>query len=185
VFGFPKGLESPVSWQFTLIESSDLTPANLRELTGLIVGSPWRSKIAVDEIATLVEWVHNGGRMLLLGFEFGDRHHGANLGELSRQFGIQPIAQYRGACRVHRKPYDVNVDYLVADSEPHRFSDGLSRIRLANAQTGDVDPGGVRWLCVGKNSVYRPAGVTYREGLFSQPHGSCLDFECKLARGCR
>jgi hypothetical protein len=61
-------------WNFQPILSEDkIAAAELGNLSGMIVGSPWRSTISSESIDELVDWVHGGGRMLLLGFELGDR----------------------------------------------------------------------------------------------------------------
>jgi hypothetical protein len=67
---------------------------------GLVVGNPWRTKITREAISVVVEWVRAGGRLLLLGFELGDRHHGGNLAELSRFFGIDPRSDIAAISRL-------------------------------------------------------------------------------------
>ena len=119
-----------------------------------------------------------GGRLLLLGFELGDRHHDGNLEDLARHFGIHPAADIVGP-RSHgpTKPYDVPVDFQVADGEPHPLTQNLSTIRLSNVQTIRVEPGGTEWLRVGKNVVYRPtrSSVVYRQGTLTQPRSQEFD----------
>ena len=73
---------------------------DLDKLSGLVVGNPWRTKITPEAISAVVEWVRAGGRLLLLGFELGDRHHGGNLAELSRFFGIDPRSDIAAISRL-------------------------------------------------------------------------------------
>lgn len=178
VFELPKALPHSVkgNWRFRpLTKTQELLSAKLSELSGLILGNPWRRKMEQEVISTLVEWVQGGGRLLLLGYELGDRHHGGNLGELSRNFGIHPCANIVGPPDYRLgKPYEVPVDFKVPEGEPHTFTAGLSTIRLANVQTVWVEPGGIEWLRVGDNVVYRPtrSSVEYHQGTLTQPRGT-------------
>lgn len=163
-------------WIFRpLNRAEDLMPAPLGSLSGLIFGSPWRERIDLDVIATIVDWVRAGGRLLILGFELGDRHHSANLGELTRHFGIHGETDIVGPPDFRgTKPYEVPVVFDVACGDPHPLTGGLEQIRLANVQTLRVEPGGVEWLRVGGNVVFRPKAdtVQYHDGTLSQPFGS-------------
>jgi hypothetical protein len=126
------------------------------------------------------KWVRSGGRLLLLGFELGDRHHDGNLAELSHHFGIDPASDIVGPtghkCE-ERKPYNDRpknkyvIDFTPSMADGHAFTDGLATIRLTNVQTVRVDPGGIEWLRVGSNVVCRPRRdcVRYRDGTMTAP----------------
>jgi hypothetical protein len=150
----------------------------LHGFSGLIFASPWRARIEPETIAATVEWVREGGRILFLGFELGDRHHDANLAELTHPFGIDPASDIVGPPGSgHRKPYDVAVDYSIPDAEAHPLTQGLAAVRLVNAQTVRVEPGGIEWLRVGRNTLYRPAAdtVEYRDGTLTTPGGAAFE----------
>jgi TIR domain len=155
----------------SLDRAADLMPARLAPFAGLIVGSPWRSRIDPDEVASIVAWVRAGGRLVLLGFELGDLHHGANLRDLSRQFGIDFATDIVGPPGLAAKPYGEPVEFTVASADAHRFTAGLTTIKLADVQTVRCEPGGHEWLRVGHNSVYQPSDVRYRDGVMTQPQG--------------
>ncbi len=158
-----------------LISEDKVASADLGALAGMLVGSPWRSAMSAECITELVDWVRAGGRMLMLGFELGDRHHGANLGELARRFGIHPMIDIVGPRDYGTgKPYNVWIDFETDAGHPHPLTHGLERIRLRNVQTVMVEPGGHEWLRVGEHGVFRPAGahVYYREGQLTQPGGA-------------
>jgi hypothetical protein len=181
VFELPRHLpvEFEGRWAFRLLDrNDDLMPARLGALSGLIVAMPFRSRLDSELIATMSDWVRDGGRMLLLGFELGDRHHDGNLGDLSRQFGIQGEADIVGPPgRGGTKPYGVPIDFAVERGDPHPLTRGLSRIRLADVQTLRVEPGGTEWLRVGDNVVWRPAreSADYFGGILSQRRGEAWD----------
>lgn len=177
----PPGVEE--DWKFhTITKTKDLLSAELSNLPGLILGSPWRQQMEQEVISAIVEWVKSGGRLLMLGFELGDRHHGGNLGELSRHFGIHPSADIVGPPNYGpNKPYEEAVDFQVADGDTHAFTKDLSSIRLTNVQTVRVEPGGIEWLRVGENVVYRPTrmSVEYRQGTLTQPRETAFDLNKK------
>jgi hypothetical protein len=69
----------------------------------------------------------------------------------------------------------VTVAFDVAGGDAHRFTAGLTTIELADVQTVRSEPGGLEWLRVGDNSVYRPSDVEYRDGALTQPQGWTCD----------
>lgn len=140
----------------------------LYELSGLIVGMPLNARMDAETASAIERWVHAGGHLLLLGYELGDRHHGGNLHELSRRFGIHPNADIVGPPDfADTKPYGV----------PVHFDYGSETIMLTNVQTLSLEPGGVAWILVGANHVFRPssASVDYHEGRLVQPRGMQFD----------
>jgi hypothetical protein len=172
-------------WKFRPIASEDkVAAAEMVSLSGMIVGSPWDATMSAECIDELVDWVHAGGRMLLLGFELGDRHHSANLGDLARRFGIHPMIDIVGPPdHGSAKPYGVWTDFRPDTDAFHPLVKGLRQIYLRNVQTVMVEPGGQEWLRVGKNAIYRPAAdrVEYRKGRLTQPAGT--QFEVNADRG--
>jgi hypothetical protein len=171
---FPFGFSG--DWQFkNLSKKKELLSEELNKLTGLIFTSPWRSKLEPEIISATIEWVKQGGRLLLLGFELGDRHHNTNLAELSYHFGISPSVDIVGSRDFgDRKPYNAVVDFNIHDAEEHFLTKGLKNIQLSNVQTLRVEPGGTEWLRVGKNVVYHAKrdSVIYRDGTMTTPGGS-------------
>jgi hypothetical protein len=172
-------------WTFHRILNEDkIAAVELGTLSGMIVGSPCRSTMSAECVDELVDWVHAGGRLLLLGFELGDRHHGGNLGDLARRFGIHPMVDMVGPCDYgQRKPYSVWMDFKPDIASRPPLTKGLDRIRLCNVQTVMVEPGGDEWLRVGEHAVYRPAGkdVQYREGQLTQPRGAQFEVNADAA----
>jgi hypothetical protein len=178
VFSFLKAVPAELKgdWVFrSITDERVFVSPQLHKLSGLMFCTPWRSKLEPDTISATVEWVKSGGRLLLLGFELGDRHHDANLAELTHHFGIDPATDIVGPPGYGpRKPYGVQVDFGIPKTETHPFVKGLATIQLTNAQTIRVEPGGREWLRVGANSVYQPVpeSVVYRDGTMTTPGGA-------------
>jgi hypothetical protein len=173
----PAGLTG--DWSFrALSDERVFLSSDLHKFSGLIFASPLDFKIEPETIAATVEWVKFGGRLLLLGFELGDRHHEANLAELSHHFGIDPAADIVGPPGyTGQKPYDVAVEFDPSQADRHDLTEGLETIRLMNVQTLRVEPGGIEWLRVGQNIVYRPRRdtVRYRKGKMTTPAGAAFE----------
>lgn len=180
-FRLPESLPEEIrkEWSFRpMTEEREFLSPDLHRLSGLILASPWRAKMKPETIAALVDWVKLGGRLLLLGFELGDRHHDGNLAVLSHHFGIDPAGDIVGpAGHGSGKPYGKPVDFSPAEADRHPFTSGLTTISLINVQTVRVDPGGIEWLRVGSNLVYRPQreSVRYRDGTLTTPGGSAFE----------
>jgi hypothetical protein len=181
IFGLAESLPPGLSgeWIFRpLTDERAFLSVDLNSMAGLIFACPWRVKLEPEVVSATVDWVTRGGRLLLLGFELGDRHHGTNLAELSHQFGIDPASDIVGP-RQHgaSKPYETPVDFETQFGDKHPLTDTLKTIRLANVQTLRVEPGGLEWLRVGENVVYRPRGdtVRYRDGTMTSPGGNAFE----------
>jgi hypothetical protein len=181
VFALPRFLpeDQQESWSFRVLDDERVfLSARLHELSGLILANPWRARMEAETISAIVEWVKAGGRLLLLGFELGDRHHNGNLAELSHHFGIDPASDIVGPREYgDLKPYNVTVDFSPSAAEQHPFTKGLTSIRLTNVQTVRVEPGGIEWLRVGSNIVYRPRrdSVQYHGGTMTTPGGAAFE----------
>jgi hypothetical protein len=168
-----KPLEVTGDWKIKPLENKNaFLSEELNKLSGLIFASPWKAKLEPEIIAATVEWVKKGGRLLLLGFELGDRHHEANLAELSQHFGISPAIDIVGPPDFkENKPYNTIIEFDPSAAENHPFHTNLNHIQLTNVQTLRVEPGGIEWLRVGQNVVYQPKreAVFYHKGVMSVP----------------
>jgi len=165
------------NWEIAeLRKEQEFLSPDLHQWAGLVLANPWRARMKPETILAIAEWVRSGGRLLLLGFELGDRHHDGNLSELSHHFGIDPAADIVGPkASGNEKPYGDEVTFKTADADPHPFTTDLTAVQFVNVQTVRVDPGGHEWLRVGdKNKVYRPASgsVQYRDGTLTSPRRS-------------
>ncbi len=175
IFEAPKGMPTALAeFAFKPIRDAGFFASpDFEQYRGLILGSPWRRQLDRETVETIRTWVNRGGRLLLLGFELGDFHHGANLNHLARQYGINfncdivGPAGYaaRGTIRfngvdMYAKPYGEALTFDCSVAQPHPFTKDLRSVELRNVQTVTVVPGGVEWLRVGANELYRPSPST-------------------------
>jgi hypothetical protein len=147
------------TWPLEFIDDPEqLRLDRISDFRGLIIGNPWRDRFDPATIDAIRQFVFDGGRALMLGFELGDRHHSGNLSEMTRHFGIEPVTDIVGPASAKEKPWYVPIDFAVESGDPdaHPFTAGLKVLRLANVQTLRVEPGGTEWLRVGANIVFRP-----------------------------
>jgi hypothetical protein len=155
------------TWNLQLLsDARSLWWPDLEPWRGLIVGAPWRATMEEPARSQIAGWVRAGGRLLLLGFELGDRHHGGNLNTLAHEFGLHFNADIVApAGYTGRKPYGVPVDF-VAEATEHPVMSSVRNLRLENVQTLAVDPGGQELLRLGSNRIARPSreAVDYQDG---------------------
>lgn len=136
-FGIGAGIE--LRW---VKDTKQLWRHDLSAWRGLLMALPCHRTLRADSIGELVAWVKTGGRLLLLGFELGDRHHESNLNALADAFGLRfntdivaPHPEHEG------KPYDVPLDVETDGGRPGPLSE-LPHIRLWNSQSVSAEPGG-------------------------------------------
>jgi hypothetical protein len=116
---------------------------DLSAWAGLVIALPNHSRFDAGVAEEVKAWVEGGGRLLLLGFELGDRHHRSNLNHLADVFGVRFNTDIVApAASFHGKPYDAPIDVDVAGLA-HPLVSGLSSLRLWNAQSVSTEPGGV------------------------------------------
>lgn len=144
---------------------------HLSDWPGLVMASPYRAQISDELQREVVAWVHEGGRLLLLGYELGDRHHGANLNALARHFGIHfradILAPAGTATGSVDKPYGEPI--IVHPTPAHEGVAACGPIELVNVQSIDVDPGGQVLIGAGDCPICEPdpETVEYSDGVFS------------------
>lgn len=142
---------------------------HLSDRPGLVMATPFHAHVGPELIEEVVAWVLEGGRLLLLGYQLGDRHHGADLDELARRFGVHFRADILGpeGAPPTRKPYDSPV--VVGAVGEHPVVAGSELIEVVNCQSIDVAPGGRTLLATGSNLLFEPdpATVYYRDGVFA------------------
>jgi hypothetical protein len=172
-------------WSFRVLrdENRFIATEDMAELSGLILGSPFRRAMSAHYMTEIVEWVQDGGRLLLLGYELGDRHHNANLGALAQRFGLHPMPDIVGPSQVAsgqqaEKPFGKQIALDPAAADPHELTHGISELRWTNLQTVMVEPEAIAWLRVGGNAIYRTAHGTViyeKDGTFGSPGGRSFE----------
>lgn len=147
---------------------------DLQPWGGLILGIPWRSAFEDRTRREIVSWVRRGGRVLLLGFELGDRHHGANLNTVAHEFGLHFNGDIVAPAEYpeNKKPYGIPVSLTPAPDADHPLIRGIHRLELANVQTLSTDPGSRELVRLGDNRIRRPSqtSVDYTDGAMRTPN---------------
>jgi hypothetical protein len=145
-----------------IADSKQITEQNLRPWPGLILGLPYHSQLTDFACDEIVRWVHEGGRLALLGYELGDRHHESNLNKLADRFGIRfnsdivaPPGWSGG------KPYGSQV-VIEVDQSASPF-EGVQSLCLRNVCTLSHEPGATVLAHVGRNTLCR---LTAQAGLY-------------------
>ncbi len=149
-----------------ITEPAQFCEGGLDAWQGLLMPMPWHQRdLRDDVIEAIVHWVRAGGRVALLGFELGPRHHRSTINRLAERFGLRfnsdiavpdeyarrmqknlanwldageklPYADWSAGS----KPYNNPADYKV-NSSAHPVLAGVSRLRWASACTLAVEPG--------------------------------------------
>ena len=140
----------------------------LKPWAGMLLGLPHHQRITEATRHEIVQWVRRGGRLALLGFELGERHHETNLNELADTFGLRFNTDIVGpkVWSPPAKPYREAVDFEGIRSS-HPLLDGVARLRLWNLCTVAVEPGAEVLLRVGENSLW----TLTKEGVRYDPNG--------------
>jgi len=115
---------------------------DLSTWAGIALAIPYHTPMTSEVAEEIREWVLDGGRLLLMGFELGDRHHKTNLNQLADRFGLHfntdilaPTPEFTG--KPHGEPVDVDVS-----GANHPLLSGLATLRVWNAQSVSIEPGG-------------------------------------------
>jgi hypothetical protein len=159
-----------------ITEPAQFCDADLSSWQGLLMPMPWHQRdLRDDVIEAIVQWVRNGGRIAMLGFELGPRHHRATFNRLAERFGLRfnsdiavsndyarrmqkNLANWLDAGEVlpHAdwsaggKPYNQPVTYDVNEAA-HPVLAGVSRLCWASACTLTLEPGSRTLVPLGNN----------------------------------
>lgn len=169
--GFSELVE-PGSWVARWVERRDqLRAGDLDAWSGMIVALPFRRRMSAGVVDQVVRWVRAGGRLLLLGFELGDLHHGGNLNDLASRFGLRfhgDIVSPHGWAG--GKPYGEPVCFGAKADHP--VLQGVESVWWRNVQTLALEPGTRPLLTVGANGVSVPThdSVGFAGGSLTMPN---------------
>lgn len=135
---------------------------------GLIFGMPYHELINYEVLNAIGDWVIQGGRLVLLGYELGERHHRTNLNSLSdRFFGLRfnsDIVAPENWRSSHAKPYGREITFQDVNSKKHPVLKGVQSLCMRNVCTLTVEPGSLIVLPIGKNGVSREVSPNYTDG---------------------
>jgi hypothetical protein len=163
---------SSSKWDLRAIEHRTQVDADqIKAWRGLILALPHH--VCIDEATRkeLVRWVRQGGHLVLLGFELGERHHMTNLNELAGEFGLRFNSDIV-ASKDHQppeNPYEKPIDFSGIESL-HPLLKGVNSLRLTNLCTLTVEPGAEVLLSLGDHSI----GWLQKEGVIYSTEGWLL-----------
>ncbi|MBK8047892.1 MAG: hypothetical protein IPK16_12620 [Anaerolineales bacterium] len=152
---------------FEMKEIRDRRQLNATEMKawqGLVLGIPSHVRMEDATRYDIVQWVRSGGRLVLLGFELGERHHETNLNALADAFGLRfnsDIVAPRSWTGTG-KPYDEPIEFTGIQSA-HPVMAGVQNLRLWNLCTLTPEPGADLVLALGENGIasLQRQGVNY------------------------
>jgi len=143
---------------------------------------PYQSTISDPVVDKVIDWVIGGGRLVLTGFELGERHHESNMNRLASAFGLQIRSDVIVAAEdpVVNKQYDREHSYDSFAEPRHPVLAGVESLILRNACSLYLEPGCRPIVMVGRNRIYdlHPDAASYSPS----PHGSG-QFGFRLAAG--
>jgi hypothetical protein len=157
-------------------EPAQFCDGGLNAWQGVLMPMPWHERDMHDEVVeAIVQWVRNGGRIALFGFELGPRHHESGINRLAERFGLRfnsdIVVPDEYALRLKRnvenwlevgetlphagwsagnKPYNNPVDYEVNESA-HVALSGVKLLRWPSSCTITAEPGSRVLVPLGRN----------------------------------
>ena len=120
--------------------------------------------------------VHDGGSLIVTGFELGERHHRTNINQLIYHFGVsfnsdvvvRPKAEFSGGER--SKDYDTTLLYEGILDQAHPLFRDVHAVAMRNACSLHLEPGALPLLLVHPNQIRELSMISARyseEGGFS------------------
>jgi hypothetical protein len=128
---------------------------DLSAWAGMVMALPYHTRFDPSVSQEVKAWVDGGGRLLLLGFELGDRHHRSNLNDLAERFGVRFNTDIIAPGTAgDGKPYDARIDVDLRAAK-HALLSGLSSIYMWNAQSVSTEPGGTPVITLDRLGIGR------------------------------
>ena len=152
-----------------LDDSAQFSAPGLERWCGLVLAMPYKIVMAPDTIKSISDWVHNGGHLVLLGYELGERHHGTYFNPLTdHYFGLRFNSDIVApADWTTGKPYGSPIIFEeIHSSDPLLVN--VNTLCMRNVCTLTVEPGAKCILPLGNNRLSRPTVMTYTDGFTSQ-----------------
>lgn len=157
-----------IEWDIQGIKEKDqFNSKDLKNWRGMIFGIPFDNKISQNVCNAIVKWVHQGGRLILLGYRLGDRHHGANLNQLAQKFGLWFNSDIVAPDNWKWREIDPS-DQLIKLNDiqtHHMILTDVQNLIFRKICTLTVEPGACTILTVGNNHICKWLNAVYdKEG---------------------
>lgn len=151
-----------------LRDVNQFSSEDLMNWKGMILGIPYHKRISQDVCKAIVKWVHQGGRLILLGFQLGDRHHHANLNELAQKFGLWFNSDIVGPEYWNTpqfKPYHQEIQFNDIDKKRHKILTEVQKLIFRKTCTLNAEAGTSNIITVGNNRICKWLSAKYdKEG---------------------
>ena len=115
----------------------------------MIFGIPHNIDISHEVCNAIVKWVRGGGRLIILGYELGPRHHKTNLNTLAERFGIR----FNTDIVVKSKSDRSSLIQFNNINSAHQILSGVNNLFMKKLCTLTIEPGAEKILTVGKNNI--------------------------------
>jgi patatin-like phospholipase/acyl hydrolase len=168
----PMGDIEPL-WEFCEIETlQELADCdNLSKWKGIFLAFPYRQYFKPQLISRLVRWVReDGGKLVVTGFELGERHHSTNLNELTYHFGISfnsdVIVDRPPRSKQHEnayKAYGKALLYKCFANPKNHLLQNVSKIVARNACSLYLEPGSIPLVYVGCDNQIRNLNLATKD----------------------
>lgn len=157
-----------IPWDIRGIKEKDqFNSEDLMNWRGMIFGIPLHNKISQNVCNAIVEWVHQGGRLIMLGYELGDKHHSTNLNQLAQKFGLWFNSDIVGPEYWNQpiKPYhqDIQFDIDPKDQNRYRILNEVRKLIFRKTCTLNAEAGTSYIITVGNNRVCKWRTAEYNE----------------------
>lgn len=145
-------------WFFHEIKSlKDLDDEGLVSWKGIFLAIPYGQRFNDKLTARLTTWVRNGGRLVVTGYELGERHHRTNLNQLTYHFGFafnsDVIVGPESSGVDGGKGYDLTLTYNEVVDKEHPLFRNIRKIALKNTCSLHLEPGASPLLLAHPNRV--------------------------------
>lgn len=150
----------------TLTSFSKLDQDDLREVSGLFLSMPYKQHFADSWIRRIVQWVRDGGRLVICGYELGPWHHLSDVNRLATHFGMQfrsDVVVGRTGNKGLGKEYGVPQRFEAFPGK-HPILEGVSSVVLTNACSLYLEPASQPLILARPNRIrgIDPDSVSYR-----------------------
>jgi len=154
---------------FKLEHVKQLDDTNLSSWHGIFLPIPYHQGFDERLIDRLVAWVRDGGRLVITGYELGERHHATNINQLVWNFGLRFNSDIvvgpdspEGA---GIKPYNDAFFYDRFPNRQHPLLKGVESICARNACSLNLDPGSEPLVSIAPNKIrdFNPEDATYTD----------------------
>ena len=123
-------------------------------------------RISQNVCDAIVRWVHQGGRLLLLGYELGDKHHKANINQLAQKFGLwfnSDIVGPEDWNNTQIKPYLQDIQFNDLDQNRHTILTEVKKLTFRKTCTLNAEAGTSNIITVGNNRICKWPTAMYNE----------------------